>query len=172
MSPRSQVADVSGGPIKGDLGNPLVSLSKDRREPVLCRINTQKAWRENRTFINIFMSQVLWLSLSPAGREFIEAGGGRGRRLKGRILRVCLRKWTNLPAYQELISIPRVSLQLKCFRCLVSKTYRLTSSWKNCKLLDNDLSLAPSLHPNRTLQPPAVITWILAFGHQTVPHDQ
>lgn len=68
--------------------------------------------------------------------------------------------------------LPRVSLQLKCFRCFISKTYRLTSSLKNCKLLDNDLNPAPSLHPNRTLQPPAVITRILAFGHQTVCHDQ
>ena len=85
-----------------------------------------------------------------------------GRRWKGKIVTVYQRKWTNLPTYQEVIFIPRVSLQLKCFRCFISKTYRLTSSWKNCKLLDNDLNLAPSHHPNRTLQPPAVISRILA----------
>lgn len=42
MSQRSHVADVSGGPIKGELGNPLVSLSKGRREPVLCCIDKLK----------------------------------------------------------------------------------------------------------------------------------
>lgn len=42
-------------------------------------------------------------------------------------------------------------------------SYTQTSSWKNCKSLDNDLNLAPSLHPNRTLQPPAIISWTWAF---------